>query len=735
MRLRTEGAQKVTGHARYIDDFSLPDMLYASTIRSPVSRGILIDIIFKEGINWDEFTIVTAKDIPGKNHIAMIENDWPFLVEKNINHYGEAVGLIAHPDKNMLARAHQFIEVKVEALPGIYQIEESLGCKQLLWKDDNIFKSYLIDKGNIDDVWSKADFIIEGEYSTEAQEHMYIETNGMVAVADKQNGVTVWGSLQCPYYVHGALVPLFGLPQEKVRIIQAETGGGFGGKEDFPSLLAGHTALLAWKSGRPVKMIYSRTEDMQNSTKRHPSRSRHVWALSKEGKILAMDIEFILNGGAYYTLSSVVLSRGAIHAAGPYAIDNVRVDAKAVATNHFPFGAFRGFGAPQSIFATERHMDYVAKVIGMDPIELRLKNFIKKGSQTSTGQVISERVDFKDLISSAQKSIGLEKKQKQFERDNQTSHIKRGFGLAAFFHGAGFTGSGEVYLASVAKARATADGKIHILASSVEMGQGKNTIFTGLAAQALGLRDDDIVIKTPDTKYVPDSGPTVASRTSMIVGKLVETACLGIRDTLIAQGYIKKKYQRAEFIRALKKFVSKNGPFECIGQYQQPQNVHWDDQKYQGAAYATYGWAVYMAQVAVNSLTYETTVEDFVAVQEVGKVLHPLLAEGQIEGGVVQAIGYALYEKVIYEQGRMINNQMTNYIIPTSADVPNIKVIFKEWNKKYGPGGAKGIGELPMDGPAPAILNAISDAIGVDINHIPLMPEDLFLKMESTNGN
>ena len=731
LSLRKEGISKLKGEAKYIDDYQLNDGLHGATVRSPIARGILKKIHFGSEIDWNEFTIVTAKDIPGKNFIKMIEMDWPVLVDEQINHKGEAIALLAHPNKLEVKRALKFISFDIDPLPPVFTIQESLKNQNIVWRKNNIFKEYTIKKGDVDSVWKNDQFqTFTQSYSTGAQEQLYIENNGMIGEYSKKEGVTIRGSLQCPYYVHSALCPIFDLPAEKVRIIQAETGGGFGGKEEFPSLVAAHAALLAMKSKKPVKLIYDRAEDMANSTKRHPSESTHKMAIDKNGKIKAWEIDFYLDGGAYFTLSSVVLSRGCIHAPGPYYCEHIKVNAKAVATNTFPHGAFRGFGAPQSIFATERFMDYVAKQLKMDPIEFRLKNMIQPGQTTATGQLIEEKIDYKILIDRVLKAANYKKKKEQYEKENQHSHLKKGFGIATFMHGAGFTGSGEAYLASVVGVRGTPDGQVELLASSVEMGQGKNTIFSRIAADALGISEKNIIVAIPDTKFVPDSGPTVASRTSMVVGKLIESACIALIKKLQDEKLLEKNFTEKNLIQAIKNYTQHKGDLKVFSQYKQPPNIHWDDEKYQGSAYATYAWAVYLAEVEVNTLTYDTKVLNFYANQEIGKVLHPTLAAGQIEGGVAQAIGYAIYEKVRYQDGQMINNQMTNYIMPTALDVPNIHVYFEEWNTDYGPGGAKGIGELPMDGPAPAVLNAVENATGIRVNHIPMLPEDLFQSME-----
>ncbi|MCA1573621.1 MAG: molybdopterin-dependent oxidoreductase, partial [Acidobacteria bacterium] len=434
---------------------------------------------------------------------------------------------------------------------------------------------------------------------------------------------------------------------------------------------------------------------------------------------------FVIDGGAYCTLSPVVLSRGTIHAAGPYSCPNVRIRSQAVATNVPPHGAFRGFGAPQSIFALERQMDRVAQAVGLTPEEFRRRNFVQEGQTTATSQVIREKVEMEALLDRALDLTDYRAKRERFAADNPSSRVKRGIGFASFMHGAGFTGSGEVYLASVVGAEATPEGRVRILAASTEIGQGTNTIFAQIAADALGLDHELIEVMQPDTSNVPNSGPTVASRTCMVVGKLVESAVLGLKQTLIASGHLKEVYTRSEFQRACDEYIKTHGPLKSYSKYQPPPNVFWDDEKYQGDAYGTYAWAVYVAEVTVDMLTYEAHVQDFVAVQEVGKVINPVLAAGQIEGGVAQAIGFTLFENVVWANGRMANNQMTNYIIPTPADIPPIRVYFEENPYAYGPAGAKGIGELPMDGAAPAILSAIENATGVSISHVPLMPEKL----------
>lgn len=727
---RKEGAAKVSGSAQYVDDLTLPGALYGVTVRSTIPRGRIRRIRFDPSFDWDECVIVKAADIPGRNVIPLILDDQPCLAEAAVNHAEEPILLIAHEDRYAAEAARRRVTVEYERLPGIYDIDGALRAERQVWGEDNIFKSCAAGKGDIAAGFRRAKRVVEGEYETGAQEQLYMEPQGMLAVASREAGVTVWGSMQCPFYIHRALMCVLGLPAESVRVVQCETGGGFGGKEEYPSMIAAHAALLAWKSGRPVKIVYDRAEDIAATTKRHPSRTRHRTGVAADGSLTAMDIELTLDGGAYCTLSPVVLSRAVIHAAGPYRCDNVLIRGSAVATNHPPRGAFRGFGAPQSIFAVERHMDRIAAAIGMDPAEQRRRNFLREGDTTATGQVMRERVELPNLLDQALGMSAYAEKKKTFAVANRGAKIRRGIGLSAFMHGAGFAGSGERHLDSVVAVEATADGKARVLVSSCELGQGSNTVLCQIAAEALGASQDDVEIARPDTAEVPDSGPTVASRTSMVVGRLVASAAGGLRRILEQSGLLEGRAFRA----ACRELVKRRGNVKCWGRYEAPPQIWWDDDSFSGDAYGTYSWAVHVAEVAVDTVTYETRVTDYVALQEIGRVLNPVLAEGQVEGAVAQGIGLALYERVVYESGGVMNAQMSNYIMPASVDLPAIRTAFLECAYEFGPGGAKGVGELPVDGPAPAVLSAVENATGVAVSRVPMTPEDLMDALERGHG-
>ncbi len=737
---RKEGRAKVLGTSTYTDDKFLPGALHGVTIRSQVPRGILKAIHFGEGIPWADFTIVTAADIPGTNRVASVVDDQPFLVGigDEITHPEQPILLLAHADRHLVEKARGAVRLEVEELPAILDIQSSLNLQQVIYGTDNLLKEIRISKGDPGPVWAQAAHVIEGEYQTGAQEHMYLEPNAIIGQVEGKGPeaqVTVWGSLQCPYYVHSALKQLFGLPDEQVRVVAMEMGGAFGGKEDYPSVNAGHAALLSWKSGRPVKVVYDREEDLACTTKRHPSRTRLRTAFDADGHLLALEADFILDGGAYATLSPVVLSRGAVHAGSVYRCPNVRIHARAVATNTPPPGAFRGFGAPQSLFAMERHMEVCARRLGLDAVELRRRNFLRMGDTMATGQVIREDLDLGGLMDRALQESRYQDKRAAFALTNQEAGpLRRGIGLSVFMHGCGFTGSGESHLASVAGVEGLADGSLSVLAASTEMGQGKNTVFCQIVAGALGLPYDMVDVAVVDTDRVPNSGPTVASRSTMMVGRILEDAAIGLKLSLVQQGFLKEPYTAETFREAVRKAVARLGSLKCYGQYHRPPNIAWDDVTYQGDAYPTYSWGCYAAEVVVDLDTYEVKVEDFVAVQEVGRVVNPILAAGQVEGGIAQGIGWGLWEEVTTAQGRMINNQMTNYIIPTSADLPRIKVVFLENAHPAGPGGAKGIGELPMDGPAPALLNALENALGaLRLDEVPMTPERLLVRCEEVS--
>jgi CO/xanthine dehydrogenase Mo-binding subunit len=722
---RREGLAKLTGRERYVDDLPLDGALWGMTVRSPTPRGRITAIRFGPAVNWSEVVVVDHRDVPGPNEILLIERDQPVLAAGYVRHVHEPVVLVAHPSRETARRAAQAVEVVVapEAPALDFRLPPPLPPEQVQYGPDNVLKRLKIEKGDVERALERAPVVIEGTYETGAQEHVYLETQGMVAWVEG-DVLFVKGSMQCPYYVLTALKHALGRDDRRVRVIQTPTGGGFGGKEEYPSTIGLHAALLALKAGRPVKLVYDRPEDMAATTKRHPSLVRHRTGLTRDGRLLAQDIEVVLDGGAYVTLSPVVLSRGIIHAAGPYACDNVRIRGRVMFTNAVPFGAFRGFGAPQTLFACERHMDVIARTLSLDPVEVRKTNLIRDGQSTATGQVIRDGTDRVAVLERALALSGYGEKQRAHAAFNATHRTtRRGIGFATFYHGAGFTGGGEVHLNSRVHVAGLPDGRVEVLSANIEMGQGTLTVFTQLAADRLGLAPDDVVIGSADTGRVPNSGPTVASRTTMVVGRLIERAADDLRRRLGLDDGARGAVVRETIARWHRTHQGERLLGEAV--YERPPGLAWDEERYQGDAYGAFAWAAYVAEVEVDLRTCATRVIDFVAVQEVGKVINETLARGQVQGGVVQAIGWALMEECKFKDGAMINNQLTNYIIPTSDDVPPIRVAFVENPYPHGAQGAKGLGELPIDGPAPAILNAVAAATGTDPRVVPLMPERL----------
>ncbi|MGH2513646.1 MAG: xanthine dehydrogenase family protein molybdopterin-binding subunit, partial [Candidatus Limnocylindrales bacterium] len=473
-------------------------------------------------------------------------------------------------------------------------------------RSEHVFAHFKIETGDIEAGFAQAGLVISGEYRVGHQEQLYIENNAMVAVPRDDGGVAVHGSLQCPYYVHAALRRSLLLTEAQAQVIQAETGGGFGGKEEYPSILALHAALLARACGRPVRMIYDRHEDLAATTKRHPAIIRYRSGVAADGRLVAQDIEIVMDAGAYCTLSPVVLSRGTLHAGGPYACPNVRIRSRAVATNTPPNGAFRGFGAPQTEFAAEMQVNRIAEALGVSPLELRRRWLYREGDRTPTGQVLGESVAAAEVLERGAEAAEFERIRARTEHDRAVrrsspgsgARSAHGIGLALAWHGAGFTGSGEVHLASVVSVELGPDGRIRVLAGSTEMGQGTKTILPQLAAEALGVSIDEIELAPVDTALVPDSGPTVASRTAMVVGGLVVEACRRLRAE-VERRSIGRDGRAALFADCYRADARTHGATRIDQRFEPYPGVAFDDATYRGDAYPAFGWASAIAEVDV----------------------------------------------------------------------------------------------------------------------------------------
>jgi CO/xanthine dehydrogenase Mo-binding subunit len=728
--LRREGPDKLTGKALYTDDLVFPGAWYGATIRSTEPHARLLGIELDPDFDWSRVVVMTANDIPGENIVSSIKSDQPALASDTIRHHAEPVALVAAPDKGTLREAKRGISLRTEALDPVFDPLDS----------EQQFAGYEVARGDIEAAFEEAALVVRGEYRVGHQEQLYIENQAMIAEPRPDGGITITGSLQCPYYVHEALMRTLDLSDTQAVITQAETGGGFGGKEEYPSVVAIHAALLAQRVGKPVRMIYDRHEDLAATTKRHPAIVRYRTAVDADGDLIAQDIEVIMDGGAYCTLTPVVLSRGVLHSGGPYECPNVRIRGRAMATNTPPNGAFRGFGAPQVEFAAEIQVARVAEELSISPAELRQRWMYREGSITPTGQVLRESVGSAEVLERAVEAAEYERirlltQETRAVRLKQATHAGRGatssrvqtasgIGIAMAWHGAGFTGSGEVHLASVASVELGSDGVVRVLIANTEIGQGTNTIFPMLAGEALGIDPAAVKMAPVDTSVVPDSGPTVASRTAMVVGGLVVKAAQRLRSTVEGRS-------GGSFAENHKDDAERHGSTRIDEKFERYPGVEFDDETYTGDAYPAFGWACAVAQVDIDLDTGEVRVRDVVSADDIGRVIHPLLAEGQVEGGTLQAVGYATIEEIKLENGRYLNDRLATYIIPTSLDAPRISSILVEAPFSGVPHGAKGVGELPMDVVAPAIIDAIHDAVGVWITELPATPERVFAAMNA----
>jgi len=563
--------------------------------------------------------------------------------------------------------------------------------------------------------------------------------------------VFIQGSLQCPYYIAPELIVTLNLPLEKIRVKQTAVGGAFGGKEEFPTLIAGYCALLALKCRKPVKIIYDRHQDILYTTKRHPVWTRQRTGVKRDGTITAMQVDFVLDGGAYTTLSPVVLYRGILHTTLGYRCPHVFVDGKVFRTNTFPNGAFRGFGAPQAIWGLESHMEEVAAAVGMAPEAFRLKNALHLGDTTGTGQVIAEPMGTPDVLEKTIARARFAEKSRLNTRGRARDGKYVGIGLSFFGHGSGFTGDGESRLKSKAALDLEyfEDGRagVNIRISSTEMGQGTMTIMPQICADGLRVHIDQVRCPFPDTKYVPDSGPTVASRTAMVVGGTVFGAAEKMRKALeefasaalfggetveldqdVFTGRISGA--RRSFQDVATAYLKQHGPLRVYNQFKLPDTIKWNQKTFEGDSYPSYSWGCNVAEIEIDALTLELTVKKVTAYFDIGRVINPVLAKGQIEGGLIQALGYAVMEKMEIKDGLYDASRMQTYVVPTALDIPEFDLHFVEYPYGYVAPGAKGVGEMPMDGLAPAVANAVQAALGVRINELPITPEKLLAALE-----
>lgn len=732
---RPDAEDKVTGRARYVDDLALSGMLHGYVIRSaqPHARIRHLDL---DAVHADPSVIctVTAEDIPGENVVPVIFDDQPALARDGIVRYiGEPIALVVATSRRGAQRAAGQARVDYVPLPVVDDplaaLEDdapAVAVPEATQALPNLFTELRIDKGNTEQAFAEADVVVEGTYRTGYQEHAYLEPQGALAVPEELGAVAIYGSLQCPFYVQKAVSRVLGLPYARVRVVHTTTGGAFGGKEDVPSLVCSLAALMAVKAGRPVKLVFDRAEDILTTSKRHPSIVRCRTAARQDGTLLAADVDFVFDSGAYQTLSPAVLWRGLLSACGPYKIPNVRIRGRSVATNTVPCGAFRGFGSPQLNLAHESQIDRLARQLGMDRLQIRKINALRVGDETASGQVLQESVGIAETLDRAAELAGGEASTDtgaisanglRLPARGRPSrpHRLRGIGVSSVMYGVGLGGRSPFLDKAGAYLKLEADGSVSVAIGTVEMGQGLIAALTQTASESLGIPCDRIGFLPVDSSRVPDSGPTVASRGTIMSALAIQDAAAKLRrrvEDVAAQMRIPQQDIPDRLSEIAAQFWLRNVDPATEG-WAQTQPVTWDDASGRGDAYAVYAFATHIAEVEIEPSTGEVSIERFVAVHDSGTVLNRQMATGQVEGGIAQGIGLAVMEEIPRSGGKLIVNGFTTYRIPTIRDVaPNTLVDFVETHWSSGPFGAKGLGEVPLMASHGAVARAIADALG-----------------------
>lgn len=748
---RIDGIEKATGQALFTNDLVFPNMLYAAIVRSTEAHARILSIDTSAALSSSGVIgVYTAKDIPGTNICHVVVDDWPFLVDKVTKFIGEPIAVIVANSVNEAYDAINKVRVTYEPLPAVYAPLEALEPNAPKLNDqDNICSNYKVRRGNVEEGFKQADIIFEKIYTTQHQEHAYIEPQGCVVIPEPDGVYRVHGSMQCPFYVQQAVSDILNIGFAKVHVHQATVGGAFGGKEDVPSYPAGLCALAAYYTQKPVKLIFTREEDLIGTSKRHPSVVETKVGVKNDGTIVAAKIRYVINAGAYTTLSPIVLFRGTAHAVGPYRCDNVWIDGVAALTNTVPNGAYRGFGSPQVIFAHESLMDEIAIKLDIDPVELRKKNLLELKDTTITGQKLTESVGSFECLEKAAKMIQWNKKREEYK--NQTGRFRKGIGLSTVYYGEGLGAAGKALDGSGALVQIHPDGTVLVSVGTTEMGQGAKTVFAQITADCFGIPIDKVHIKDTDTTHVPDSGPTVASRGTMMSGKAIINAAQKIKTRLfnVAQDILKTS---DELIMENNRIYCKNNPDSQLelkdilkqawirnihlaesGWYKAPEFTFWNNDKGVGDPYVCYAFSTHISEVEVDVKTGKVNVINAVCAHDVGRALNIVGLEGQIQGGYTQGLGYAIMEDLVLDKGSILSDNFGRYLIPTSKDTPEITTILVEKHYSQGPFGAKGIGEPPLMTAPPSVINAIAHACGARVRSLPVTAEKIYLALKKVD--
>lgn len=719
---RPDAADKVKGTARYVEDLAYAGALWAGVLRSPHPHARITELDATPARSLPGVrAVLSSRDLPGENLVPLIQADWPILAGEFVRHVGEAVALVAAEDAESCRRALAAIVVEYQPLVATLDPEGALAAGEVMahWK---------VRRGEASVALSRQDLVIaEGTYRTPGLAHACLETQAAMALPDGAGGVLVHAALESPFSVQRAVASATGLDLNRVRVVQAVTGGGFGSKEESAALPAAQAAVLALATRRPVRLLFSREEDMAATTKRHAARIRVRTGATREGYLVAAEVDVLLDGGAYATVSPAVLQRAAVHSCGPYRVPNVRVDARVVRTNKVPGGSFRGLGVPLVAFAIESQLDLLAERLEIDPLELRRRNALGEGDETITGQKLNASVGLKDVLARVAEAADWDRKRKAYRAGSGA--VRRGIGLAAGYFGIGLGSLGKHNNPAAASIVVATDGSVTVAVGTADSGQGTTTALTQIAAESLGCPVELVRIVESDTSRVPDSGPTSASRGTVMSGNAIRDAAAKIRaamDPVVDGSGL--AWRDAVFACA------KNQVGLAAQGWAVPPEATFDAATGQGDPFIAYTFSAAVVEVEVDTDTGETRVLRVVSGHDAGRIVNPSNAEGQVEGGVVQALGHALLEEQVVRDGRIVNDDLSSYLVPTALDAPEIRTIFVEHAFPWGPHGAKGLSDSPVVAVAPAVTAAIAQAAGVRLTEIPATPERVWRARRSKAG-
>ena len=737
---RVDSLDKVLGKPIYTMDIAPENVLYLKVVRSRSAHAVLKNVDLSAARRYPGVVaIVTAKDIPGINESTALLPDKPLLANDRVRFAGEPIAAIASYDALIAEEAVDLVRVDYEPLPATFSPIDSLKPDApKIHTGGNVAKHMKLRKGDVEEGFRQADIIVEGTYRSQFQEPVPLEPEAGFVIPEPDGSVTCVGSMQSPFHVQTGIAKILSLRPEQVRVIQAATGGAFGPKSDeMPVDVLGMAALVATKTRRPTALAYTREESMIGHTKRHPFFTTLKAGVKKNGKLTAWEARLVADTGAYASLGPLVVIRACFHATGPYVIPNVKTDAYCVYTNNTMAGSFRGFGGPQAHFAAESHMDEIAKKLAIDPLDFRLLNVLKPGQLTATSQLVDEACGLGECIKKTVEASNWYEKRREYSNMNGTK--KRGLGIALMYHGNSLGPEGNDYAA--VHMQINRDGAIRFRTGLTEYGTGAPSGLIQIAAETMRLPISFFKLDAPDTDFCADTGPTVASRTITIGGRATQMVAGKLNQKLIeiAADMLKcssseiessdgtyysilDKQRSIPYLDVVAEAHRQEISLKEAGTFLAPK-CEYDPETSQGTTYLQYTYGAVTAEVEVDTETGQVQVLKMVTAYDVGKAINPILLEGQIEGGTIQGLGYGLMEELIHKDGFVVNPNLADYYIPTSLDIPEIKVIIVEYPGQLGPYGAKAIGEPPIVLPAPAIVNAIDNAIGVRLTEIPATPD------------